>query len=110
MLYKKHAAAGKILSVEKSFPHMECWWGAHIQVIIWPLYLVINELPYNLRMLKENRLFGGLWFGEIKANMQLFLKPLFSELSNLATNGIQINSPFYQNPFVTPSWYVWSSC
>ena len=39
---------------------------------VWPLYLVINELLYDLRMLKENTLFGGLWFGEIKANMQLF--------------------------------------
>lgn len=100
-LYKKHAAPGKILSVWKN---LSLTWnvdGVPISKFsIWPLYLVINELPYNLRMLKENTLFGGLWFGEIKANMQLFLKPLFSELSNLATNGIQINCPFYQNPFV----------
>ena len=100
-LYKKLAAPGKVLSV---WQNLSLTWNVDGVPIfksskfsIWPLYLVINELPYKLRMLKENTLFGGLWFGEIKPNI---LKPLFSELSNLATNGIQINSPFYQNPFV----------
>ena len=42
--------------------------------------------------------------------MQLFLKPLFSELSNLATHGIQINSPFYQNPFVSKVILLAGTC
>ena len=30
---------------------------------IWPLYLIINELPYKERYKKENVIFAGLWLG-----------------------------------------------
>ena len=53
---------------------------------IWPLYFVINELPYQLRMKKQNILLGGLWFGASKPNMQLFLQPIVKVLSNLEIN------------------------
>lgn len=32
-------------------------------VSIWPIYLIVNELPYRLRMKKENMLLAALWFG-----------------------------------------------
>ena len=45
------------------------------KVSIWPLYLIINELPYSKRMATENMIFAGLWFGEKKPAMWTFLKP-----------------------------------
>lgn len=47
---------------------------------IWPMYFVINELPYEKRILKENMLFGGLWYGSSKPCMSSFLEPFHSSL------------------------------
>lgn len=41
-------------------------------VSIWPIYLVINELPYTLRMMKENMILTALWFGNQKPSMATF--------------------------------------
>ena len=40
---------------------------------IWPLYFIINELPFGKRTKRENMLFAGLWFGETKPFMLTFL-------------------------------------
>lgn len=64
------------------------------KVSIWPLYLIINELPHHKRFAKENMLFAGMWFGEKKPAMWTFLKPFhesFSKLEqgvNFSVNGI----------------------
>ena len=64
------------------------------KVSIWPLYLIINELPHHKRFAKENMLFAGMWFGEKKPAMWTFLKPFhesFSKLEhgvNCSVNGI----------------------
>ena len=53
------------------------------KVTIWPLYLVINELPYKLRIRKENMLLAGLWFGTKKPAMNTFLKPMLKSMELL---------------------------
>ena len=82
ILYKEHSASGKVLSFWNNLSLMWNVDGVPIfkssKFSISPLYLVINELPYHLRMLKENTLFDD---------------------SYLATTGIHICSPLYQNPF-----------
>ncbi|CAC5411693.1 unnamed protein product [Mytilus coruscus] len=45
------------------------------KVSVWPLFMVINELPYKLRMMKENTILAGLWFGNQKPSMSTFLSP-----------------------------------
>lgn len=57
---------------------------------IWPVYLMINELPKKERKLTENMMLCGLWFGEIKPFMPVFGKPLHEALKTLETLGIQI--------------------
>lgn len=57
---------------------------------IWPVYLMINELPKKERKLTENMILCGLWFGEMKPFMPLFGKPLHETLKTLETSGIQI--------------------
>lgn len=62
------------------------------KVSIWPLYLVINELPYSKRMAKENMIFAGLWFGEKKPAMWTFLKPHTYSFTSLE-KGAEMQSP-----------------
>ena len=50
---------------------------------IRPLYFSINELPYEHRMRKQNVLLGGLWFGDAKPNMHVFLQPIINVLQRL---------------------------
>ena len=50
-----------------------------------------NELPYYLRMKKENMILSSLWFGCSKPSMGTFLKPFQKTLIELYT-GIQCES------------------
>ena len=113
-LYKQHSASGGILN---SWNNLSLTWNLDgvsgfrsSKFSIWPLYLIINELPYHLRVLKENTLFAGLWFGEMKPNMQLFLKPLTMELSALESNGVEVKSPLYPQPFVSKVILLAGTC
>ena len=62
------------------------------KVSIWPLYLIINELPYGKRMATENMIFAGLWFGEKKPAMWTFLKPHTQSFA-LLEKGVEMESP-----------------
>ncbi|XP_070174358.1 uncharacterized protein [Littorina saxatilis] len=56
---------------------------------IWPLYMVINELPPDIRFSRTNRIFAGLWFGKTKPQMLTFLTPLATCLKDLFNTGFQ---------------------
>lgn len=51
---------------------------------IWPIYLVINELPYSERMKISNLLLVSLWFGEKKPNIQYVLDILHENLGEVS--------------------------
>ncbi|XP_033122015.1 uncharacterized protein LOC117121027 [Anneissia japonica] len=53
---------------------------------IWPVTLMINELPYAIR--RKHVLMGGLWFGNGKPNFATFLKPLVKQLNLLSCDGL----------------------
>lgn len=61
-------------------------------VSIWPLFLIINELPYEARMRQENMLLAGLWFGKQKPFMGTYLYPFYNSFKKLS-EGIQCCSP-----------------
>ena len=58
-----------------------------IQYSIWPVYLMVNELPVSDRF--ENLITIGLWFGKNKPSMSVYFVPIVDMLNNLATLGIQ---------------------
>ena len=62
------------------------------KVSLWPIFMVINELPYTIRMKPENMLLAGLWFGNRKPAMNTFLKPLLNSMEQLL-QGIECFSP-----------------
>lgn len=49
----------------------------------WPFYLVINELPSELRFNKENMLLVGLWCGQTKPNVDVFVSSFKEDLKQL---------------------------
>ena len=61
-------------------------------VSVWPLFLVINELPYKLRMKKDNMILAGLWFGNKKPSMATYMKPFQESFDKLA-EGCTFYSP-----------------
>lgn len=64
---------------------------------IWPVYLLINELPVSERYKKENILLAALWFGESKPFPNLFLQPLNASLRELR-GGINMSIPNVEVP------------
>jgi hypothetical protein len=50
------------------------------KLTIWPVYLVINELPAGKRYLVENVILAGLSIGDEKPHFDLLLKPIVSQL------------------------------
>jgi hypothetical protein len=63
------------------------------KLAIWPLFCIVNELPYTQRIRRSNMIFAGLWFGSTKLNMLTYFKPFHSSLRILETEGIDVESP-----------------
>ena len=59
------------------------------KVSVWPLYLTINELPFEMRKKKENTLLAGLWFGDKKPHANSFIYAFRSLFDNLF-EGVEI--------------------
>lgn len=65
---------------------------------LWPLYFIINELPYAERIKKENVLVAEIWFGESDPVPDLFLKPIYDQLAGfqvgkvLTTNDLEMHT------------------
>ena len=77
---------------------------------LWPIYFVINELPYKLRIRTENMIISGLWFGESKPNMNVFLQPIFTELIDLESSGVEVKSPSLTTPFISKVIVLAGTC
>ncbi|KAJ8038200.1 hypothetical protein HOLleu_15545 [Holothuria leucospilota] len=86
-MYKSHTTADGFLSDKNNISLM--WYTDGVPLFksskysMWPLYFTINELPFSQRMMKENMLFGGIWYGEAKPLFHLFLKPSIESLQKL---------------------------
>ncbi|XP_035690734.1 uncharacterized protein LOC118425770 [Branchiostoma floridae] len=75
---------------------------------LWPVYLAINELPFRMRTRRENMVFAGLWFGEYKPKMRIFLPPLAKSIKALA-DGFQVRPPD-TTPFECKAFLLACSC
>lgn len=57
---------------------------------LWPVYLVILNLPAAIRMKAQNIILCGFWVGPTKPIMKLLLEPIASYLNLLSTLGTTI--------------------
>ena len=78
------------------------------KMAIWPIYLIINELPYFKRMKSENMIFAGLWFSEKKPAMWTFLKPYVQTLKVLES-GVEMHSP-ERGKFLCKGYVIACTC
>ena len=62
------------------------------QVSMWPVYIVILNLPASIRVNAENVILCGLWVGPKKPQMSVLLDPVVESLSILSTSGITLES------------------
>ena len=60
---------------------------------LWPVYLVILNLPPNIRMNSKNVILCGIWVGPTKPAMDLLLNPVTKCLQKLSTIGLDIFTP-----------------
>ncbi|XP_053407190.1 uncharacterized protein LOC128559474 [Mercenaria mercenaria] len=92
-LYKQYYENGGPLSFQENISFTFNTDGASVfkssNVSVWPIFLVINELPYKLRMKKENMILAGLWFGNKKPFMGTFLQPFLQKFKKFE-QGINI--------------------
>lgn len=58
---------------------------------MWPVFLVILNLPASIRSNAENIILCGLWVGPKKPLMSLLIDPVVESLHSLATSGLTIN-------------------
>lgn len=95
-LYKQLSENHGILSFQENISFTFNTDGAPVfkssKTSIWPIYLVINELPYKQRMQKENMILASLWYGNKKPSMGTFLKPFLKSLQKM-NEGIKCISP-----------------
>ncbi|XP_031779838.1 uncharacterized protein LOC107981521 [Nasonia vitripennis] len=55
---------------------------------IWPIYLILNEIPIQSRM--KSAITAGLWFGKDKPIMSVFLDAFVNMINDLSTVGVGI--------------------
>jgi hypothetical protein len=53
---------------------------------IWPIFCSVNELSFKER--SKNMILCGLWSGDKKPDMNVFLKPFVDELTRLGSEGL----------------------
>jgi hypothetical protein len=57
---------------------------------LWPVWLVINELPPKERFSRKNMILAALWFSEQKPTISTLLGRLIEELNDLYINGLTV--------------------
>lgn len=103
-IYKKLCAPGQPLDNAHNFSYSFNSDGMPVfkssKFSLWPIYLMINELPPKLR--KDNLILAGVWFGKTEPKMNIFLQQFVSEAQKLATQGVNwkngedlVNSKLY---------------
>ena len=53
---------------------------------IWPIYMVFNDIPYSFRYKLENIAIVGIYFGNVKPNMQILFQKAFTPYLSYLNN------------------------
>ncbi len=59
----------------------------------WPVYLVVHNLPPDIRMNSENMILGAIWCGPKKPCMNALLGPLLKTIKSLCNVGVEVKTP-----------------
>lgn len=61
------------------------------KVSIWPVYLVINELPPMHRFSRQNMILWGVWQAKGKPTFQTFFRPFIQDMISLKMDGFALD-------------------
>ncbi len=59
---------------------------------LWPVYLMVTNIPPQLRVKIDNLIVAALWFGPTKPNMDILFQPILKSISSLRRDGISLQS------------------
>ncbi|XP_071633972.1 uncharacterized protein [Temnothorax longispinosus] len=76
---------------------------------IWPLYLIINELPYKIRYKRENVVLAGLWFGPDKPDPNCFIHSYVEDFRKIHT-GFNVQIPQREEPVYVRGKLLLGTC
>ncbi|XP_063971106.1 uncharacterized protein LOC129260048 [Lytechinus pictus] len=89
-MYKKMMEEGEPLSNRNNFSYTFNSDGLPAfkssKYSIWPIYIMVNELPPKLRF--NNLILAGVWVGKVDPKMEVFLKQFTLEANKLADEGV----------------------
>lgn len=92
-MYKKWDSPNGLLNgrynLSYTFNTDGCTTGKSSTSSVWPIYVMLNELPINMR--SRNMILVGLWVDEHKPNMNIFLQPFVNQANELSLKGISWN-------------------
>lgn len=60
---------------------------------LWPVFLVLLNLPPAIRMNAQNIVLAGLWYDSKKPPMNLLIEPIMKKLNHLHMLGIAVETP-----------------
>ena len=76
-------------------------------VSLWPVALVVLNLPPAIRMNSKNIILGGFWIGPSKPDTKSLLGPVVEGIHDLSTKGLEIVYPrVVLGIFDLPAFYV----
>ncbi|KAE8738853.1 hypothetical protein FOCC_FOCC015657 [Frankliniella occidentalis] len=76
---------------------------------LWPLYLVINELPPEKRFKRENLILVAVYIGESKPNVNVYLKHVYPLVDQLR-EGISVSVAGEEDPVVVKCCIICGTC
>lgn len=90
-IYNELSKEGKPLSSKDNFSYSFNSDGVPIftssKYSLWPIFLMLNELPPKLR--RDNLILAGIWCGKTKPKMDVFLQKFVEEAKLLASDGVK---------------------
>ena len=88
-LYKKFARDPNLLGNPNNYSYIfntdGCQTSFHSKITVWPIYMMINELPDHLR--KKHMILAGLWVAKTEPDMACFLTPFVETANRLSSTG-----------------------
>lgn len=65
---------------------------------MWPVYLMVTNIPPNLRTKVDNLIVAALWYGPVKPLMDTILQPILERISKYTSEGIPLQSGLLLRP------------
>ena len=64
-----------------------CQASDNSKVSIWPIFMMLHEIPNSLR--KKYMILAGLWVAKAEPSMNIFLRPFVEQANRLSTEGFK---------------------